>query len=69
MLAMPPQARGDLGGQSHRIARDLIVLGRWDEALSYLDAALRAKPGNAAAAEERRRVLEMLRQPRAGGAK
>jgi tetratricopeptide (TPR) repeat protein len=59
-LSFPPAAQGDLGGQMHRIARDLMVLKRWREALKYLDESLRLEPGNAAAQADRKQVLEMM---------
>ncbi len=59
-LSMPQGVRGDLSDQSHRIARNLIMLQRWPEALPYLDAALKAQPGNGAAAADRQHVLKMM---------
>jgi tetratricopeptide (TPR) repeat protein len=59
-LKLPVGARGDLGAQSHLIARNLMMQGRWAEALPYLDAALKANPGLRRAAEDREQVLREL---------
>jgi len=59
-LSLPPGAQVDLGGQTQSIARDLMVLQRWPEALKYLDQSLKADPGNTTAQADRRRVLEMM---------